>query len=148
MAQLGYGDLSPYGHPTSNTPNIQQLADEGLLFTQFYSTSPVGSGARASLLTGRYQIRSGVYPGAFTPDDLGGEVGGEGGRVGGTVDHRTTFAASTKLHGYMCFFNTVTPLGYTKQNHSPPPFSCPPSLLPPLPSPLSCFPPLSTMLNV
>ena len=36
--QLGYGDLTPYGHPTSNTPHIQLLAEQGLVFTQFYTT--------------------------------------------------------------------------------------------------------------
>lgn len=72
-SQLGYGDLTPYGHPTSTTPNIQQLANQGLLFTQFYSSGPVGSPSRAALLTGRYQTRSGVYPGVFQPDDVGGE---------------------------------------------------------------------------
>ena len=72
--QLGYGDLSPYGHPTSSTPHIQKLADQGLIFTQFYAASPVGSPTRAALLTGRYPIRSGIYPGEFTPDDLGGTL--------------------------------------------------------------------------
>ena len=72
IPQLGWGDLSAYGHPTSSTPNIQRMADEGLLFTQFYTSSPVCSPSRSAILTGRYQIRSGIYPGVFDPDDLGG----------------------------------------------------------------------------
>ncbi len=71
--QLGYGDLTPYGHPTSNTPHIQLLAEQGLVFTQFYTTSPICSPSRAALLTGRYQTRSGIYPGVFEPNDLGGK---------------------------------------------------------------------------
>ena len=42
------------------------------MFTQFYTTSPVCSPSRAALLTGRYQTRSGIYPGVFEPNDLGG----------------------------------------------------------------------------
>ncbi|PIK45183.1 putative arylsulfatase A [Apostichopus japonicus] len=69
---LGYGDLQAYGHPTSHTPNLNNLAKNGLLFTQFYVSSPVCSPSRASLLTGRYQTRSGIWPGVFVPDVVGG----------------------------------------------------------------------------
>ncbi|XP_071816160.1 arylsulfatase A-like [Apostichopus japonicus] len=69
---LGYGDLQAYGHPTSHTPNLNNLAKNGLLFTQFYVSSPVCSPSRASLLTGRYQTRSGIWPGVFEPDVVGG----------------------------------------------------------------------------
>lgn len=33
---LGYGDLGSYGHPSSSTPYLDQLAAEGLRFTDFY----------------------------------------------------------------------------------------------------------------
>eukprot|EP00057_Strongylocentrotus_purpuratus_P034900 XP_796991.4 PREDICTED: arylsulfatase A [Strongylocentrotus purpuratus] len=69
---LGYGDLEAYGHPTSSTPNINRLAAEGLRFTQFYSSAPVCSPSRAAILTGRYHVRSGVYPGVFDPLSSGG----------------------------------------------------------------------------
>ncbi len=69
---LGYGDLGAYGHPTSSTPNLDQLAKDGLLLTQFYSASPVCSPSRAALLTARYQTRSGIWPGVFSPPDEGG----------------------------------------------------------------------------
>ncbi|KAG0698665.1 Arylsulfatase A [Chionoecetes opilio] len=64
---LGYGDLSFSGHPTSRTPEIDKLARESLFFTHHYVTSPICSPSRASLLTGRLQVRNGVYPGTFTP---------------------------------------------------------------------------------
>lgn len=69
---LGYGDLSCYGHPTSSTPNLDKLASEGLVFTQFYTASPVCSPSRAALLTGRLQTRSGIWPGVFATDSKGG----------------------------------------------------------------------------
>ena len=40
---LGYGDLSSYGAPDIRTPHLDQMADEGLRFTSFYSISPVCS---------------------------------------------------------------------------------------------------------
>eukprot|EP00066_Takifugu_rubripes_P016008 XP_011605274.1 PREDICTED: arylsulfatase A [Takifugu rubripes] len=69
---LGFGDLGCYGHPTSLTPNLDRLAAGGLRFTDFYCTSPACSPSRASLLTGRYQTRSGVYPGVLYPGSRGG----------------------------------------------------------------------------
>ncbi|KAI1887995.1 hypothetical protein AGOR_G00180490 [Albula goreensis] len=62
---LGLGDLRSYGHPSSITPNLDKLAAYGLRFTDFYSSSPACSPSRAALLTGRYQTRSGVYPGKW-----------------------------------------------------------------------------------
>lgn len=49
---LGYGDLGVYGQTKIETPNIDALANEGILFTQHYSGSPVCAPARATLLTG------------------------------------------------------------------------------------------------
>ncbi|CAL1592160.1 unnamed protein product [Knipowitschia caucasica] len=69
---LGFGDLGSYGHPTSLTPNLDKLAEGGLRFTDFYCTSPVCSPSRSSLLTGRYQTRTGIYPGVLYPDSVGG----------------------------------------------------------------------------
>jgi arylsulfatase A len=49
---LGYGDLSCYGQTKFNTPNIDQLAKAGLVFTQHYSGSTVCAPSRSALLTG------------------------------------------------------------------------------------------------
>ena len=49
---LGYGDLSCLGQTHFETPNIDRLASEGVLFTQHYSGSPVSAPSRSVLLTG------------------------------------------------------------------------------------------------
>lgn len=51
---MGYGDLSCYGQKIIRTPNIDQLATEGMRFTQHYSGSTVCGPSRASLLTGKH----------------------------------------------------------------------------------------------
>jgi arylsulfatase A len=58
---LGYGDLECYGHPHIKTPHLNRMADEGIRFTDFYSTAPVCSPSRVGLLTGRSPNRAGVY---------------------------------------------------------------------------------------
>ena len=49
---LGIGDLSCYGQQKFSTPNIDRLANEGMLFTQHYSGSTVCAPSRSSLMTG------------------------------------------------------------------------------------------------
>ncbi|HSI76483.1 MAG TPA: sulfatase-like hydrolase/transferase, partial [Lunatimonas sp.] len=56
----GWGDLSHSGNTNLSTPNIDQLATQGVSFERFY-VQPVCSPTRAELLTGRYHLRSGVY---------------------------------------------------------------------------------------
>src|SRR5947209_19495373 len=67
---LGYGDLGCYGSKI-RTPNLDQMAAEGIRFTNFSSADPVCSPSRAALLTGRYPTRVGV-PHVFFPQDKGG----------------------------------------------------------------------------
>ena len=63
---LGYGDISPYDG-WIETPHLEQLAAEGMRFTNFYASGPVCSPTRAGLLTGRYQQRAGI-PGVVFAD--------------------------------------------------------------------------------
>lgn len=55
---LGYGDLSCYGQQKFQTPNIDRLASEGMLFRQHYSGSTVSAPARSSLMTGLHTGRT------------------------------------------------------------------------------------------
>ena len=51
---LGYGELGSYGQEKIKTPNLDQMAKEGMRFTQHYSGSPVCAPARAMLMTGKH----------------------------------------------------------------------------------------------
>jgi arylsulfatase A-like enzyme len=55
----GYGDLGVHGNPKIKTPNIDRFAGESVRVKNFY-VSPVCAPTRASLLTGRYNYRTGV----------------------------------------------------------------------------------------
>jgi arylsulfatase A-like enzyme len=54
---LGWADLSGYGSTFHESPNLDRLSDQGMRFTQAYSSSPYCSPSRASLLTGRNPAR-------------------------------------------------------------------------------------------
>ncbi len=57
---LGARDLGCYGNPYFATPNLDRLATQGARFTNAYAACPVCSPTRASILTGRYPVRTGV----------------------------------------------------------------------------------------
>ena len=75
---MGYGDVGFTGSPTTQTPNLDRLAEEGVMFTQWYSGAPICSASRAALLTGRLPVRAGVAGetwkacSTFTQGALGG----------------------------------------------------------------------------
>ena len=54
---LGWSDTTPYGSTFYETPNIQQLAEQGVRYTNAYSASPLCSPTRASILSGQYPGR-------------------------------------------------------------------------------------------
>ena len=56
---LGYHDLACYGHSKIKTPVIDQLAQEGVRLTSFYSGATVCTPSRMALLTGSYPVRYG-----------------------------------------------------------------------------------------
>src|SRR5580765_7469193 len=54
---LGYGDLSCYGRPDYQTPVLDRLAKQGLMFTSNYAAAPVCTPTRCAFHTGRYPQR-------------------------------------------------------------------------------------------
>ncbi|HID22347.1 MAG TPA: hypothetical protein EYP14_08090 [Planctomycetaceae bacterium] len=60
LDNIGYGDLGCYGNRAVMTPNINRLAAEGVLCTDFYIGSPSCMPSRGALLTGRHPVRNGL----------------------------------------------------------------------------------------
>ncbi|MCM0646860.1 sulfatase [Clostridium swellfunianum] len=69
---MGWKDLSCYGSDFYETPNIDKLAEDGMLFTDAYAACPVCSPTRASIMSGKYPARVGVtdWIGAHTRGKL------------------------------------------------------------------------------
>ena len=53
----GYQDIGCFGSPKIATPHLDQMAREGMKFTDFYVAAPICSASRAALLTGSYPQR-------------------------------------------------------------------------------------------
>jgi arylsulfatase A-like enzyme len=57
----GWGQTGYYNHPVLKTPNLDEMARNGIRFDRFYAGAPVCSPTRASVLTGRVNDRTGVF---------------------------------------------------------------------------------------
>ncbi|MBX2821876.1 MAG: sulfatase [Rhodothermaceae bacterium] len=68
---LAYADIGVYGATDYETPFLDQMAAEGVRFTDFYASQPVCSASRAALLTGTYSNRIGIH-GALGPSNTHG----------------------------------------------------------------------------
>ena len=91
---MGYGDMSGSGHPTISTPNLDRFASEGMRFTTWYSGFHVCTPSRASMLTGRLPVRSGLAGSKWTGGVLMFDA------VGGLPQNETTFASRLRDVGY------------------------------------------------
>ncbi|MBN1895792.1 sulfatase [bacterium] len=68
---MGYGDAGCFGHPVIRTPGLDRLAAQGVRCTSFYAAAPTCTPSRASLLTGRYALRTGL-PRVLMPESENG----------------------------------------------------------------------------
>ena len=71
LDDMGYGDISLTGAYGYETPNLNRMAAQGMLFTHFYAPQAVCSASRAGLLTGCYPNRVGIS-GALGPNSNSG----------------------------------------------------------------------------
>ena len=60
LDDFGYTDLGCYGSKFYETPNIDRLASQSVKFTDAYAACPVCSPTRASIMTGRYPVNTGI----------------------------------------------------------------------------------------
>ncbi|MAS96331.1 MAG: arylsulfatase [Verrucomicrobiales bacterium] len=84
----GYSDVGKFGAEGFETPNLDRMAEEGRMFTQWYAAQPVCSASRTGLLTGCYPNRIGIH-GALGP-----------GSRHGINPEETTLAEVCKSKGY------------------------------------------------
>ncbi|XP_068595327.1 N-acetylgalactosamine-6-sulfatase [Brachionichthys hirsutus] len=83
MDDMGWGDLGVFGQPSKETPNLDAMAAQGMLFPNFYTANPLCSPSRAALLTGRLPVRNGFYTtnaharNAYTPQEIVGGISKE-----------------------------------------------------------------------
>eukprot|EP00794_Sanderia_malayensis_P010980 gene10980-12143_t len=119
---LGIGDVGCFGNHTINTPNIDQLAKDGMILEHNLAPESICTPSRAAMLTGRYAIRSGLaseegYIRVFTQTAV----------QGGLPPDEVTFASVLQQHGYKTAFigkwhlglscNTSTDFCHHPNNH-------------------------------
>ncbi len=99
---LGYGDLSSFNEKSKiKTPNIDQLASEGMKFTDAHTSSSVCSPTRYGILTGRYNWRTRLKEGVLN-----------GTSKALIPNSRTTVASMLKNNGYQTAFIGKWHLGW------------------------------------
>ncbi len=108
---LGYGDLSCYGATKIKTPEIDNLASQGVKFTDAYVASSLCSPSRYSILTGRYSWRTPLKFGVLTY------------YAQPLIDqNRTTIASLLRRNGYYtaCVGKWHLGLGWQLKDNAPP----------------------------
>jgi len=99
----GYGDVGCFGATGFETPNLDNMASQGMKFTNFYSAQPVCSASRAGLLTGCYPNRLGISGALFPFHEIG------------IADSEVTIAEMLKDRGYSTAIFGKWHLGHHEQ---------------------------------
>ncbi len=108
---LGWRDLGCFGSPFYETPRIDQLAREGMRFTDAYAACPVCSPTRASIMTGKYPARMATtdWFGAPQPETAHKHKTGTKPLLPASYEEQLsrdeiTLAETLKMSGYNTFF--------------------------------------------
>lgn len=99
----GYQDVGVFGSPNIKTPNLDQMAADGVKMTHYYAAQAVCSASRAGILTGCYPNRIGIHN-ALGPDN-----------THGINDTETTLAEMLKEKGYATAIYGKWHLGHHKK---------------------------------
>ena len=114
---LGWADIGCFGSRFNETPNIDNLAESGMKFTQGYAAGSVCSPTRASILTGRHPVRVDIT------DWIPGQPNKNINQLLHPEDQyelslqEVTLAETLKTHGYQTFFAGKWHLG--EEGHWP-----------------------------
>tara|TARA_B100000809_G_scaffold32497_1_gene28364 strand:- start:31098 stop:33461 length:2364 start_codon:yes stop_codon:yes gene_type:complete len=103
---LGYMDLSCYGSDFYETPNIDQLATDGIRFTHGYEAAPRCAASRTSIMSGKFESRPSVSQSMYLPSDNNPNGYAE-----------TTFAQALKDEGYKTLFIGKWHLGHDEDHY-------------------------------
>src|SRR5258705_10311189 len=103
---LGYADLSGYGRKDYKTPNLDELASQGVRFINAYAAAPVCTPTRTAFMTGRYPARTPV--GLREPIDWS-----HNDTVIGLMPDQTSLATLLKKSGYETFLVGKWHLGFS-----------------------------------
>lgn len=97
---LGYGDLGSYGQKLIQTPYLDQMADEGALFTNVYAGAPVCAPSRSVLMTGQHTGHTTVRNNSGMTGGVKDEITGDGHRIP-LLKEDVTVAEVLKSAGYV-----------------------------------------------
>ena len=100
---LGWADLGCYGSEFYETPNIDQLATESVLFTNAYASASICSPSRASILTGRHPARIHITDWIPGDDPINRKLRGPSDLHALPLD-QVTLPEVLREHGYNTFF--------------------------------------------
>ena len=107
---LGYNDISCFGSTLIQTPNLDVLASEGMILTDFHSNCSVCSPTRVALMTGRYQHRYGIV-------NVLGQTSMALPLIQGLPNESVTIAEVLKENGYQTAMFGKSHLGNFKKFH-------------------------------
>ncbi len=105
---LGYGDIEPTGGTYIPTPNLNRMAKQGMVLTDYYAPQNLCTPSRVGLLTGRYPMRSGLGWGVILQGDTRGMSTSE-----------VTIAEALKQAGYVSGLFGKWHLGHSGPNWRP-----------------------------
>lgn len=109
---MGWGDVGYNGHPHIKTPNIDAMAENGLRMDRFYATCATCSPSRASVLTGRNNLRLGLTGYMATPSDTSPGVWH-------LLESEITYAEALRDAGYATAHYGKWHVGYLDRVQSP-----------------------------
>lgn len=109
---LGWTDLGCYGSTFHETPNLDRLASGGMVFTDAYTSSPVCSPTRASIMTGKHPARVNITDWIHGLDPKNRKLLGPEDKHHLALEEET-IAETLKKNGYKTFFAGKWHLGDT-----------------------------------